>query len=83
MAAEGVDIEIVERQKANEPVQVVVPNHVIINGQEVLIPADSRILVSDIASDDIVTVTVTMMVRSLTIRPDTGVGVEISKNRSA
>jgi hypothetical protein len=64
--AQGADIEIVERSRDSN--LAVIPNVVRINGTEVLIPADSTIDVSEISSETLVTVTLTMFVRSLSIR---------------
>lgn len=64
--AQGADIEIVERSRDSN--LAIVPNAVRINGTEVLIPADSTIDVSEISSETLVTVTLTMFVRSLSIR---------------
>lgn len=69
---QGVDIEIIEKVKTEDP-HIVVPNTVVINGQEVLIPSGSRITIGEISDDDAVTVTVTMFVRSLSIRQEGGV----------
>lgn len=66
MTATGAHIEIIERD--TEETRVVVPNMVIINGQEVLIPEDAEITVSPISSHDAVTVTLTMFVASLNVR---------------
>lgn len=64
--AQGADVEIVERSQDSS--LALIPNCVRINGVEILIPADTTISVSEITSDDLVTVTLTMFVRSLSIR---------------
>ncbi|MFI8499450.1 hypothetical protein ACIGFK_13275 [Streptomyces sp. NPDC085524] len=64
--AQGADIEIVERSPGSE--LAIIPNTVRINGTEVHIPADSAIDISEISSDAVVTVTLTMFVRTLSIR---------------
>jgi hypothetical protein len=67
----GADIEIVERRKNPvEGADVVLPNHVRINGTSVAIPADSLIKVSDITDGELVTVTITVFARSVTIRAE-------------
>ncbi|MGW7327493.1 hypothetical protein ACWGIU_02460 [Streptomyces sp. NPDC054840] len=63
---QGADIEIIDRS-AGTP-GVVLPNAVRVNGTEILIPSDATIRVSDIAEDELVTVTLTMFARSLSIR---------------
>ncbi|TXS22401.1 hypothetical protein EAO70_05950 [Streptomyces sp. adm13(2018)] len=67
----GVDIEIIEQRK--QPVEgsdIVLPNHVRINGVAVSIPADSLIRISDITDEELVTVTITMFARSISIRAE-------------
>lgn len=63
---EGVDIEIVERSDNSS--HIVLPNLIRINGTEVLVPSEATIKVGEISENDMVTVTLTMFVRSLTIR---------------
>jgi hypothetical protein len=63
---QGADIEIIDRSAGT--LGVVLPNAVRINGTEILIPSDATIRVSDIAEDELVTVTLTMFARSLSIR---------------
>jgi hypothetical protein len=62
----GADIEILDR--ATGDADILVPTAVLINGVEVLIPSGSKIRVHDIADDEVVTVTVTMLARSVSIR---------------
>jgi hypothetical protein len=66
VSAHGADIEIIERCTTGP--SVIVPNAVRINGVEMLIPEDTTIQVSEISSDSLVTVTVTLIARSLSIR---------------
>ncbi len=68
----GADIEIIERISSVDEYgnQVVMPNTVRINGHEVLIPADASIQISEIRSDDCVTVNLTLFCRSLTIKAE-------------
>jgi hypothetical protein len=67
----GADIEIVERRQGlTGGADVVLPNTVRINGTSVAIPADSLIKVSDIADGELVTVTLTVFARSVTIRAE-------------
>lgn len=65
---EGADIEIIDRHPQGMTGRVLAPSAVRINGQEVLIPEDAVIQVSDISSSDFVTVTLTVFARSLSIR---------------
>jgi hypothetical protein len=70
MSLRGIDLEIVEKRKgatADVP-GLVVPNCIRINGAEVAIPADATIQVGEISGNGLVTVTMTMAVRSLSIR---------------
>jgi hypothetical protein len=67
----GADIEIIERRKGPiDGADVVLPNTVRINGTSVAIPADSRIKVGDISDGELVTVTITVFARSLSIRAE-------------
>jgi hypothetical protein len=67
----GADIEIIERRKGPiEGTDVVLPNHVCINGTSVLIPANSLIKIGDITDGELVTVTITVFARSVSIRPE-------------
>ncbi|MFE7510184.1 hypothetical protein ACFU8I_02985 [Streptomyces sp. NPDC057540] len=67
----GADIEIIERRRVPaEGSDVVLPNHVRINGAPITIPADSRIQVSEIADGEPVTVTITVFARSISIRAE-------------
>jgi hypothetical protein len=65
--ARGADIEIIDRYSGDEP-PMIVPNGVRINGVEVLVPKDAPIQVGEISSDQIVTVTLTLVARHLVIR---------------
>ncbi|MGW5633927.1 hypothetical protein [Streptomyces sp. NPDC003832] len=60
----GADIEIIDRGSGDP---VLVPSKVRINGTEVLIPAGSKIRVSEISEDEGVTVTITMFARRVVI----------------
>ncbi|WP_406325813.1 hypothetical protein OG784_12835 [Streptomyces sp. NBC_01617] len=66
VVAQGADIEIIERSR--EAASVIVPNAVRINGNEMLIPEDATIQISEISSNSLVAVTVTLIARSLSIR---------------
>lgn len=67
----GADIEIIERRKGSDAgADVLLPNEVRINGTSVAVPADARIQVHDISGDEVVTVTITVFVRSLSIRAE-------------
>lgn len=67
----GADIEIIERRKGPiDGADVVLPNAVRINGTSVAVPADSLIKVSDITDGELVTVTITVFARSLSIRAE-------------
>lgn len=66
VVAQGADIEIIERSR--DAASAIVPNAVRINGYEMLIPEDTTIQVSEISSSSLVTVTVTLIARSLSIR---------------
>lgn len=66
-ALQGADVEIFERDSGTD-CGVIVPNGLRINGQEVLLPSDAKIVVGEISNSDVVQVTVTMFVRSLTIK---------------
>jgi len=71
--AQGADIEIIERSK--DAGRAIVPNALRINGEEILIPADTTIQVSEISEHSFVTVTVTLIARSLSIRHEPEQGV--------
>jgi hypothetical protein len=62
----GADIEIIDRTTGDA--DVLMPTAVKINGVEVLIPSDAKIRVHDITDAELVTVTVTMFARSVSIR---------------
>lgn len=64
------DIEIIERRRAKDDFGLLVPNGFRINGVEIPIPQDARIKIHDIASDEAVTVTVTLLASSVTIRTE-------------
>ncbi|MFF8412826.1 hypothetical protein [Streptomyces omiyaensis] len=67
----GVDIELVERQE--QPADdsgIVLPNCVRINGVDVAIPADSEIRFSKVTESEAFTVTLTLYVRSLSVRTE-------------
>lgn len=67
----GADIEIIERRKApGEGADVVLPNHVRINGAPVAVPAGSLIQIGDISDGELVTVTITVFARSVSIRAE-------------
>ena len=66
--ASGAHIEIIERPNKDSFPGVIAANGVIINGQEILIPEDCNISISDINANEVVTVTLTMFVASLSIR---------------
>lgn len=70
MAAKGVDLEIVEKRGSSGDLNVTVPDCVRINGQEILLPDDCKIVISEISSKDVITVNLTMIVGSLTIRTE-------------
>jgi hypothetical protein len=67
----GSDIEIIEQRKGPiDGTDVVLPNLVRINGTPVAIPADSVIKIGDIADGELVTVTITVFARSVSIRAE-------------
>lgn len=72
MTARAVDLEIVERVRKGrlDPMGVVVPNEIRINGQEVLAPLEHPVIVheQEINGTTAAYVTLTLFVRSLTIR---------------
>lgn len=63
---QGADVEIIDRSTGTPG--VILPNAVRINGTEILIPSDAKIRVGDITEDELVTVTLTVVARSLSIR---------------
>jgi hypothetical protein len=70
VTASGVDLEVVARSKGLNNLGVLVPNTLFINGQEVLMPSDAQIHISDLTNKDVVTATVTVLVRSLVVRAE-------------
>ncbi|MFE4857367.1 hypothetical protein [Streptomyces sp. NPDC056670] len=70
----GADIEIIDRSSGDT--DVLVPSTVRINGAEILIPSGATIRVHDISDHELVTVTLTVFARSVSIRhepkPETG-----------
>lgn len=64
------DIEIIERRRTKDGFGFLVPNGFRINGVEMPIPQDARIKIHDISSDEAVTVTVTLLASSVTIRTE-------------
>jgi hypothetical protein len=71
MSVRGIDLELIEtrRSAAAEP-GLVVPNRVRINGTEVALPSDVSIQIGEITGNEIVAVTMTMAVRTLSIRSE-------------
>lgn len=65
-AFKGVDIEILDR--ATDDAGVLAPNAVRINGVEIPIPGGTKIHVHEISEDELVTVTLTVFARSVSIR---------------
>ncbi|MFF7329656.1 hypothetical protein [Streptomyces sp. NPDC008150] len=66
---QGADIEIIERRTtADDQPGFLVPNAIRINGVEVAVPADANIQIHEITNGDIVTVTLTLFARSISIR---------------
>jgi hypothetical protein len=73
MTARGVDLEIIEKPYSGDSPNdhnLTVPTCVFINGQEVLVPTGSKIVISEISDRDLVTVTLTMFVGSLSLRSE-------------
>lgn len=66
VALQGADIELIERSAEASP--IVVPNTLRINGVEMLIPQDADIRISEINPCSLVTVTLTIVARSVSIR---------------
>lgn len=67
----GADIEIIERRSNSDTgSDVLIPNEVRINGVTVAVPADARIQVHEISDAELVTATITVFVRSLSIRAE-------------
>ncbi|GHH57844.1 hypothetical protein [Streptomyces candidus] len=65
---QGADIEIIE--SSNSEAGFLVPNRVRINGTEVAIPGGASIQVSEINESSIISVTLTLFVKSLTIKQE-------------
>lgn len=63
----GADIEILDLTGGDE---VLLPGAVRINGTDVAIPQGTVIKVNDISDGDLVTVTLTLFARSVTIRAE-------------
>ncbi|MEU8829350.1 hypothetical protein [Streptomyces sp900116325] len=61
----GAEIEIIDRRSGDSP--VLAPSAVRINGVEIPIPADATIKIHDISADELVTVTLTLFARRVTI----------------
>ncbi|WP_031189827.1 MULTISPECIES: hypothetical protein [Streptomyces] len=70
MAKRGADIEIIERCTNADEAGVLVPNEIRINGASVVIPAGANIRIHDITDSDLVTVTLTVFARSISIRAE-------------
>ncbi|MGW7688833.1 hypothetical protein ACWGMA_08055 [Streptomyces asiaticus] len=62
----GVDIEIIDKNTVSGS-DVLSPSAVRINGIEVLIPQDAKIRIHDLSTDELVTVTLTLFARRITI----------------
>lgn len=65
---QGADIEIIDPLRSIEEPGALVPSIVRINGDEVAIPEDATVRISEISPNEAVTVTLTMFARSLSIR---------------
>lgn len=61
----GADIEIIDR--GGSASGILVPSAVRINGAEIAIPADATIKIHEIRATDVVTVTLTLFARRITI----------------
>lgn len=68
MIAEGADIEILDTRSGSDRLGTIVPNSIRINGEEVLIPADANVEFGPLDHKNMVTVRLTMYVRSVSIR---------------
>lgn len=64
----GADIEVIERHSEDDAPGVLLPNALRINGEDVAVPERARIQVHDISDSELVTVTLTVFARSLTVR---------------
>jgi hypothetical protein len=71
MPIQGIDLELVETRNpsAAEP-GLVIPNCVRINGTKVELAHETTIQISEITGNELVTATLTMVVRSLSIRSE-------------
>jgi tagatose-1,6-bisphosphate aldolase non-catalytic subunit AgaZ/GatZ len=65
-APKGVDIEILDRARSD--IGVIAPSAVRINGTEIPIPGGTKIQVHEISEDELVTITLTVFARSVSIR---------------
>lgn len=69
----AVVIEIIERGRATDGTtggSALLPDDVRINGQSVLVPEEAPVIVHEITSGDLVTVTLTLFARSVSIRAE-------------
>lgn len=66
----GADIEIIERRETPDELGYLAPNSLRINGTEIAVPAGARINIHEITEDELVTVTLTVFARSVSIRPE-------------
>jgi hypothetical protein len=69
----GAVIEIIERDRATDDTlggSVIMPNRILINGQPVLTPDDKPITIHEINGDELVTVTLTLFARRISIRAE-------------
>jgi hypothetical protein len=67
----GADIEVIERSSHDGPPHVLLPNALRINGEDVAVPEGARVQVHDISDSELVTVTLTVFARSLSVRHET------------
>lgn len=65
---QGADIEVIERSAHEDAPGVLLPNSVRINGEDVAVPAGAQIQVHAISDSELVTVTLTVFARSLSVR---------------
>lgn len=61
----GADIEIIDRHGGDAG--FLIPSALRINGVEIPIPGDAKIRIGDLSADEVVTVTITMFARRVTI----------------
>jgi hypothetical protein len=69
----GAVIELIERDRTPDDTtggSVVIPNEVRINGQPVLVPDDKPITVHEISAGGLVSVTLTLFARRISIRAE-------------